>query len=44
VNEVGDKFSNEEASLRDRIEAANSGLIEYDDGDYDLNEKAWLFA
>jgi hypothetical protein len=44
VNETGNKFDNEEAGLASKITAANSGLIEYDEGDFDLNEKSWLYA
>jgi hypothetical protein len=44
VNATGNKFDNEEAGLRDKINAANSGLIEYDENDLDLNGKAWMYA
>jgi phage terminase large subunit-like protein len=43
VNATGNKFDNEEAGLRDKINAANSGLIEYDGSDFDLNEKSWMY-
>ena len=44
ITTPSNKEDNEEAGLRDRIAAANSGWLEYDEGDYDLNEKAWMYA